>query len=81
MVKETASKPTFSEHSHLALRDFQFDIVERLRSTVNRGGQPQEVSLFLARRGCVAGPDSIRMDAGLRYSTMPRPSAPTGTTR
>lgn len=63
VVKETAPKPTFSGHYHLALRDFQFDIVERIRPgrhtfyTVNRGGQPHEVSLF--RLAADASPDQI----------------------
>lgn len=63
VIERAVSKPAFSGHYHLAMRDFEFSLVERIRPgrhtfyTVNRGGQPHEVSLF--RLAADASPDQI----------------------
>lgn len=51
VVERAAAKPAFSAHYHLAMRDFEFAVVERMKAgrhsfyTVNRGSRPHEVSL------------------------------------
>jgi uncharacterized cupredoxin-like copper-binding protein len=63
VIERPVLKPVFSGHYHLAMRDFEFSLVERIRPgrhtfyTVNRGSQPHEVSLF--RLAADASPDQI----------------------